>query len=114
MTNLELLAELIEDLARDLRPEVGPLTPEELDWNPGPQANSIGVTLWHMARGMDLLAVRVLQSKLADEEHWPTNGWREKTSYDPRGVGYRAMTTGKLEVTYFVWAAKLARLYVRV
>jgi uncharacterized damage-inducible protein DinB len=88
MTDLELLAELIEELARDLRLEIEPLPAEELNWNPGIQANSIGVTLWHMARGMDFLAIRVLQSKPAEEEQWHTNGWRVKTGYDPGGVGY--------------------------
>lgn len=88
MTDLELLAELIEELSRDLHPEIEPLTDEELNWNPGPQANSIGVTLWHMARGMDFLGTRVLQARPAEEEYWHTKGWREKTGYDPRGIGY--------------------------
>ena len=88
MADLELLAELIDDLARDLRPEIESLTPEALNWNPGPQANSIGVTLWHMARGMDFLAVRILQSNPVEEEQWQTKGWREKIGYDPRGIGY--------------------------
>jgi hypothetical protein len=88
MTDMELLAELIDDLARDLRPEIEPLTLEELAWQPGPQANSIGITLWHIARGLDLLTVRVLQNKPPEEEHWHTRGWRAKTGYDPRGIGY--------------------------
>jgi hypothetical protein len=99
MTDLELLTELIEDLARDLRPEIEPLTPEALAWNPGPQANSIGVTLWHMARGMDFLAVRILQGRPAEEEQWHTQGWREETGYDPRGVGY----SGWGVVTGYTW-----------
>jgi hypothetical protein len=104
MTDLELLAELIEDLARDLRPEIEPLTPDALAWNPGPQANSIGVTLWHMARGMDFLAVRILQDKPAEEEGWHTQGWREKTGYDPRGIGYGGWGV----VTGYTWEEVLA------
>lgn len=104
MTDLELLAELIEDLARDLRPEIEPLTTEKLAWNPGPQANSIGVTLWHMARGMDFLAVRILQAKAAEEEQWHTKGWKEKTSYDPRGIGYGGWGV----VTDYTWEDVLA------
>lgn len=88
MNDLELLAELVEDLARDLRPEIEPLSGEQLAWQPGEQANSIGVTLWHMARGLDLLAIRVLQNRPAEEELWHTQGWRERTGYDPRGVGF--------------------------
>ncbi len=88
MNDMELLAELIGDIVRDLRPEIQPLTVEELSWEPGPQANSIGVTLWHIARGLDLLATRVFQGKPAGEELWHTGGWRDRTGYDPRGVGY--------------------------
>ena len=104
MTDLELLAELIEELARDLHPEIEPLTAEELNWDPGPHANSIGVTLWHMARGMDFLTVRVLQSKPAEEEQWHTKGWREKTGYDPRGIGY----SGWGVITGYTWEEVLA------
>jgi hypothetical protein len=104
MTDLELLASLIDDLSRDLRPEIGPLTHEQLNWNPGPQANSIGVTLWHMARGMDFLAVRVLQSQPAEEELWHTNGWRERTGYDPRGIGYGGWGV----ITGYSWEEVLA------
>ena len=50
MNDPELLAELIDDLARDLRPEIELLTPEEFSWQSGPQANPIGMTIWHLAR----------------------------------------------------------------
>jgi hypothetical protein len=88
MNDMELLAELINDLGRDLRPLIEPLTAQELAWQPGPQANSIGVTLWHIARGLDLLAVRVLQNKPPEAELWHTLGWRERTGYEPHGHGY--------------------------
>ena len=104
MNDLELLAELIEDIAHDLRPEIEPLTPDELAWQPGPQANPIGVTLWHMARGLDLLAVRVLQNQPPEEEQWHTRGWRMKTGYDPRGIGYG----GRGVVTGYTWEEVLA------
>lgn len=108
MTDLELLAELIEDLALDLRPEIEPLSPDDLKWNPGPQANSIGVTLWHMARGMDFLALRILQDKAAEEEQWHTKGWKEKTGYDPRGIGYGGWGV----VTGYTWEEVLAIPYL--
>lgn len=88
MNDMELFAELMGDIARDLRPEIQPLTAAELAWEPGPQANSIGVTLWHIARGLDLLATCVFQGKPAATELWHTGGWRERTGYDPRGIGY--------------------------
>jgi len=104
MTDLELLAELIEELALDLHPEIEPLTAEELNWNPCPRANSIGVTLWHMARGMDFLAIRVLQGKPAEAEQWHTKGWKDRTGYDPRGVGYGGWGV----VTGYTWEEVLA------
>ena len=88
MTEIELLIELVGDIALDLEPEIIPLTVEELAWHPGPRANSIGVTIWHIARGLDFLATRVFMQKPAEEELWHSGGWREKTGYDPRGIGY--------------------------
>lgn len=88
MTELELLADLIDDLEHDLYGEIEPLSTEHLSWNPGFQANSIGTTLWHIARGLDFLAVRVLQGKNSEQELWHTLGWQAKTAYDPRGHGY--------------------------
>ena len=35
-TDLELLAELIDNVASDLRPEIESLSLEEIGWNPGP------------------------------------------------------------------------------
>ena len=88
MTPLGLLAELIEEVATDLRPQIEPLTQEQVDWLPRPEANSIGVTLWHLARGMDLLATRVMRAEVAESEMWHSAGWRDRTGYDPRGIGY--------------------------
>ena len=88
MTDIELLGELIGDLARDLRPEIQQLAADELLWQPAPEANAIGVTVWHIARGLDFLAVRILRGDAAEDELWHRNGWRERTGYDPHGIGY--------------------------
>jgi len=104
MNDLELLAELIDDLARDLRPVIEPLSPEELAWLPAPQSNSIGVTIWHIARGVDFLATRVLQGKPPEAELWHAAGWRVKTGYDPRGLGY----DGWGVLTGYTWEEVLA------
>jgi hypothetical protein len=104
MNEIELLAELIEDLYRDLQPEIQPLSAEDLAWQPHPEANSIGVTVWHIARGLDFLATRVLLGKPAEAELWHVHGWREKTSYDPRGIGYGGWGV----LTGYTWAEALA------
>lgn len=91
MNELELFAELIDDLTKDLRPVIEPLTVEELKWQPGEQANSIGVTLWHIGRGLDVLRMHILQNEPAENELWHSMGWCDRLGYDPRGVGYAGL-----------------------
>ena len=104
MTEIDLLIELVNDIARDMEPEIQPLSAAELAWQPGPRANSIGVTVWHIARGLDFLATRVFLQKSADEECWHSHGWRDKTGYDPRGIGY----DGWGVITGYTWEEVLA------
>ena len=87
MTDVELLAEWIEDLRKDVRRVIEELPPEALDWQPDAEANSIGLTVWHVSRWLDLLAVRVFQNRAQSEEQWFTRGWAEKYQYDPSGLG---------------------------
>jgi hypothetical protein len=87
----EVLADWLQDLARDVRQQVEGLSFEELTWQPDSKANSIGLTVWHFSRWLDLLAVRALENKPTEEEQWFTRGWAEKTSYDPRGIGYAGL-----------------------
>lgn len=88
MTNTELLVDLITESAKTLLRHVDPLDAEALAWRPDPLANSIGLTVWHMSRWWDLLVVVLLENRTPDEEQWHTRGWREKTGYDPRGIGF--------------------------
>ncbi len=87
MRDVEVLAGLVSDYAARLRRHTAGLTLEELRWQPDDEANSIGVTLWHVGRWLDLLTVRALQNRPPEEEQWFTRGWAEKTGYDPRGLG---------------------------
>jgi hypothetical protein len=79
----------LQELSRDLHGEIENLSPEALAWQPDPGANSVGVTVWHLSRWLDLLTVRACQDRLPEEELWHTRGWRHKTGYDPRGLGDR-------------------------
>lgn len=85
----EVLLDILRDVARDVRKEVEPLGAEELSWRPDPRANSIGVTVWHVARWFDLLAHRILRGLDASDEIWHRERWAERTGYDQRGVGLR-------------------------
>jgi hypothetical protein len=68
--------------------QINPLDEEAFWWRPDPLGNSIGHTIWHVARWMDVLVVVVLQDRGHEDEQWHTSGWREKTGYDPRGIGF--------------------------
>jgi hypothetical protein len=59
-----------------------------LTWQPDPGANSIVVTAWHIARMFDILGVRLLEDRPAEEELWMARGWRDRTGYDTRGIAY--------------------------
>jgi ketosteroid isomerase-like protein len=87
MTDLEVVIDLIDDLTRGIHKQVAGLTQQELTWQPDPAGNSIGVTLWHMSRGLDVLKVRFLEHLPAEAEQWHTQGWARQTAYDPRGIG---------------------------
>jgi hypothetical protein len=89
MTDLDLLTQWLQDAHDQLAKEIQALPPEALNWQPDPEANSIGVTVWHVARWMDILAVQVFQAKPAEAEVWHTQGWRAHTGYDPRGKGQK-------------------------
>jgi hypothetical protein len=89
MRDTELLAEWVHDLARDVRREIGKMSRTDLHWQADSEANSIGITVWHIARTLDLLDTRVMHNRPQEDEQWFTRGWCEKTRYDPRGIGYR-------------------------
>jgi len=91
VNDIEMLVDWIQDLASNVRAEVAPLSAEDLAWQPDAEANNIGVTVWHMARWLDVITVQVLSNKPADEELWHTRGWMKKTGYDPRGIGYKGL-----------------------
>lgn len=95
----DLLAEWFETFALDVRREVEGLGKGELDRLPAPRSNSIGVTIWHCARWMDVLDTQVLRERPAEEEEWHSGGWATRTGYDPRGIG----TLGLGAITGYSW-----------
>ncbi len=60
------------------------LTPQELAWRPGPEGNSIGVILFHMARFED----RFVQGRIRGKpEVWETEKWYEKLNLPAGDTG---------------------------
>ncbi len=65
-------------------------------WRPDPDANSIAITVWHMARIFDVFLTQQAKGDSSREECWFRSGWAEQTGYDPRGRGQNGwgMLTG--------------------
>ena len=61
------------------------LTPEEAAWQPSPDANSIGWTLWHMVRVEDMWIQFFAQFQT---ELWESDGWHEKFGLPTRDNGF--------------------------
>lgn len=87
MNDKELLLDLLETLDFMLRPAVQDLPADALGWRPDPEANSIGVTMWHIGRLLDHLWAQALRDQPDEDQIWFANGWADRTAHDPRGLG---------------------------
>ncbi|PKB64231.1 MAG: hypothetical protein BZY80_03420 [SAR202 cluster bacterium Io17-Chloro-G2] len=83
------LNEFIEDAFRQekefLTEAVNDLTPAELAWRAGPEANPIGWILWHMLRVEDMWFQFFIQRK---PEIWERDGWNERFGLPTRDNGF--------------------------
>ena len=83
------LNEFIEDALNKehefLMEAVRDLTPEELVWRAGPEANPIIWILWHMVRVEDMWLQFFIQRRL---EIWEREGWHEKFGLPTRDNGF--------------------------
>lgn len=83
------LNEFIEDaLLREsefLEAALDGLTQDEAGWRPGPAANPIGWTLWHMLRVEDMWFQFFIQR---GTELWERGGWHEKFGLPTRDNGF--------------------------
>jgi hypothetical protein len=83
------LNEFIEDALNKeqefLMEAVRDLTPQELAWRAGPEANPIGWILWHMFRVEDMWIQFYIQSEL---EIWERDGWHQKFGLPTRDNGF--------------------------
>ena len=83
------LKEFIEDALdkeqQFLLEAVQGLTPEDLVWRAGPEANPIGWILWHMIRVEDMWLQFFIQER---PEIWERDGWHEKFGLPTRDNGF--------------------------
>ncbi len=129
MTGREVLLDLLLHLLDQVRSVITGMSLDALQWQPDPQANNIGVTLWHIGRSLDVLRARVLEKRSSREELWYLRGWALRKRYDPTGLGFAglgnlagytraqvealpALTADEL-LQYFGQACEALRVYLR-
>jgi hypothetical protein len=81
-----MLADWVTDLRALIERQLARTPDAALHWRPARETNSIGDTVWHIARWLDLVSMW-LQNAAPERQHWMADGWAERTGYDPRGVG---------------------------
>jgi DinB superfamily len=89
-TPAAVLAAWLADLVAIVHQHIANLTAEELAFQPDPQGNSIGVTVWHFSRWLDVVG-RAFASQPPSGELWHTAGWAARTGYDPTGIGIQGL-----------------------
>ena len=96
MNGNEVLIDLLEDNRRRLARLLAALPAGCATWSAEPGANSIAITIWHMARMFDVFLTRQARGDPAEAECWFRLGWAARTGYDPRGIGQNGwgMLTG--------------------
>jgi Protein of unknown function (DUF664) len=86
MTSAELLVDAFGRIRQVVHRVVDGLTPEQLAFRVGPEANSIAWLVWHLTRIQD--------DHLADagdfQQAWTSQGWVERFGlpFHPRATGY--------------------------
>ncbi|HEY8786768.1 MAG TPA: DinB family protein [Candidatus Limnocylindria bacterium] len=86
MRDTELMARWFEDVGARAREQLKGLEEDALEWRADDRGNNVRETVWHMARWIDLLT-RILGGTQPSTERWFTDGWAQRTGYDPRGIG---------------------------
>lgn len=80
----ELIKAGLENTTRSVERTLEGLTPAELKWQPRPDANSIGLILFHMARLEDIMVRHLLQRK---PQTWEAEKWCERLGKDKSDSG---------------------------
>lgn len=90
-TTAEVLSVWLRDLARYVRTRCHGLDESALAFRPDAGGNSVGVTLWHFSRWLDVIGQRAWVDGPVGGELWHARGWASRTGYDPTGLGYRGL-----------------------
>ncbi|MBM3223679.1 MAG: DinB family protein, partial [Candidatus Tectomicrobia bacterium] len=89
MELITFIEQTLDECKRRLYRTLQGLTPAELTWSPGPEANSITFMVWHVARVEDRWLHRFAQDTT---EVWQREGWAQRLGLPEHGtgVGYSA------------------------
>jgi hypothetical protein len=98
-TPAAVLAAWLADLVAMVHEHIADLSADELAFQPDPQGNSIGVTVWHFSRWLDVVG-RAFAGEPSSGELWHTAGWAARTGYDPTGIGDQGLGV----LTGYTWA----------
>ena len=92
----DILIDFLEDNRRRLHRLFAVISDECLYCKPEAEANNIAVTVWHMARILDVYLTQQVRGWASEEECWFRLGWANQARYDPRGNGQNGwgMLTG--------------------
>ena len=84
----ELLLDGYERIPQELEKILAGLKPLDLDWRPNPECNSIGWTIWHLARVQDVQ----IANMMGEEQVYLKEKWFAKFNRpsDPRDSGFGA------------------------
>lgn len=85
MTVTTFIEDLLEESKRRLYRMLRDLTPEELAWRPGADANSIGFIIWHIARVEDRWLAGFAATNVS--ERWIRDAWAERFGLPEGGTG---------------------------
>jgi hypothetical protein len=71
----DVLIDFLEDNRRRLHRLFDVISDECLFWKPEAEANNIAVTVWHMARILDVYLTQQVKGWASEEECWFRQGW---------------------------------------
>jgi hypothetical protein len=80
----DFITQALDGLQKSYQRAIGGLTGEELAWQAGPNANSIGFIFWHVARVEDRLVNVFAQGKT---DVWVRDGWYERWGIPAEATG---------------------------
>lgn len=87
MKDVDILLDFLAIQQRGVHKELDDAPEALLAYRPDPEANSIGVIVWHFTRLADMVVSGVFHNQEAQGQLWFTSGWAERTGYDPSGKG---------------------------